>query len=317
MQLRAKNTAVLPKKSNKSSMTGVKVAPYVFCAGFVMCFLTFQLFPILYTFYMSLTNWSPFNATTFIGLQNYIELFTDVRFLSALKNTAILVAMITPVQAILGLFIAVTLSRNFFPARNAFRLLNFMPYLTTPVALGVFFAILFDPFFGYVNKALALLGITGPDWTGDVWPARFLVAIVTIWRWSGYTAVMLMAGITNISKDIYEAAEVDGANEWQTFAKITLPLLRPVLVFVILTNLIGCFQIFEEPLLLFGGGGSGASGVGGPRNAVLTGVWMMYDTAFGSIMRYGYGSAIAYGMFLVIGIVTIAFNKIVGLGREK
>lgn len=315
-----KNAITLPKRRSRGRLRGVKLAPYVFCSGFVICFLAFQVFPILYTFYLSLTNWSPFEAEiSFVGLKNYFELFQDERFRIALKNTFILVAMITPVQAGIGLFIAAVLSRKFFSARvrNTFRLFNFMPYLTSAVALGLFFGIMFDPFFGYVNKALELLHISGPDWTGEVWPARFLVAMVVVWRWSGYTSVMLLAGITNISQDIYDAAEVDGAGEWQTFRRITLPLLRPVLIFVILTNMIGCFQLLEEPMFLFGGGGSGNTVVGGPRNAVLTGVWVMYDTAFGSTMRYGYGAAISYGMFFVICLVTLVFNKIAGWGGDE
>lgn len=299
-----------------SAFTGKAVAPYVFSAPFVIFYLLFLAFPIIYTFYMSLMDWTPFDAPTFAGIKNYIELFQDERFYKALTNTFILMVMIIPIQLSLGMFMAVMLSSKYMRFKNAFRLFNFLPYLTTPVALGLFFAILFDPTFGYINMALEMLGLPQPDWTGQPWPARAMVAIITIWRWSGYTGVMFLAGITNISEDIYEACEIDGADGWKRFIHITLPMIKPVVVFVTLTTLIGCFQIFEEPLLLFSGGGSGRGLVGGPQGAALTGIWMMYDVAFGTVMRYGYGAAISYGLFLAIGIVTLVFNKIVGIGGD-
>lgn len=299
-----------------SVLSGKKVAPYVFSAPFVIVYFTFLAFPILYTFYMSLTDWTPFSAPLMIGFENYVELFGDPLFFKALGNTFILMAMIIPIQLCLGMLIAVLLTSKYMRFKDGFRLLNFLPYLTTPVALGLFFAILFDPNFGYINMALRIIGLSAPDWTGSVWPARSMVAMVTIWRWSGYTAVMLMAGITNISEDIFEACDIDGANGWQRFAHITLPLLKPIVIFVTLTTLIGCFQIFEEPLLLFSGGGSGIGAVGGPRGSVLTGVWMMYDTGFGTVMRYGYGATISYGLFIAIGLVTLVYNKIVGIRRD-
>lgn len=298
-------------------LSGKKVAPYVFSAPFVLFYILFLAFPILFTFYMSLMNWTPFDSPVFIGLRNYLELFTDARFYKALGNTFILMLMIIPVQLSLGMFIAVILSSKYMPFKNAFRLMNFLPYLTTPVALGLFFAILFDPVFGYINMALKLIGLPQPDWTGNPWAARAMVSMITVWRWSGYTGVMLLAGITNISDDIYEACEIDGANGWQRFIRVTLPMIKPVVVFVTLTTLIGCFQIFEEPLLLFSGGGSGRGLVGGPQGAALTGVWLMYDVGFGTVMRYGYGAAISYGLFIAIGIVTIVFNRLVGIGRDN
>jgi cellobiose transport system permease protein len=302
---------ILMKLSDKS------VAPYVFSAPFVIFYFVFLAFPILFTFYMSLMNWTPFDTPAFIGFKNYAELIQDARFYKALTNAFILMAMIIPVQLSLGMFMAVTLSDKRIRFKNTFRLFNFLPYLTTPVALGLFFAILFDPAFGYINMALKLLGLPQPDWIGEPWAARAMVSLVTIWRWSGYTGIILLAGITNISDDIYEACDIDGAYGWKRFFHITLPMVKPVIVFVALTTLIGCFQIFEEPLLLFSGGGSGRGLVGGPKGAALTGVWMMYDVGFGTIMRYGYGAAICYGLFVAIGLVTLVFNRIVGIGRDN
>ena len=300
------------RMNKKHLITERTIAPYYFVAPFLVFYIVFLVFPIIFNVYVSFTDWNAFGKANFIGIDNYIELLSDSRFFMSLGNTGILMLMITPIQMVLGMLIAVVLSQKYFPFPNAFRLANFLPYLTTPVALGIFFAMLFDTHFGYVNKMLELIGITGPDWFGKVWPARFLTAILAVWRWSGYTAVMFMAGITNISDTIYEAADIDGTNVWQSFWYITLPLLKDVAVFVIITNMIGCFQLFEEPVMLFTGSGMGSHSIGGPRNAVLTGLWMMYDTSFGTVMRYGYGSAISVGLFVIIGVVTIVFKKIVG-----
>lgn len=308
--------AVSAPRKTARRLTGKAVAPYVFSAPFLIFHFLFLSFPIIYTFYMSLMNWTPFADPTFAGLANYIKLFQDSRFYKALGNSFILMVMIIPIQLALGMFIAVMLTDKYMKFKNSFRLMIFLPYLTTPVALGLFFAILFDPTFGYVNMALGLANLPQPDWTGTPWAARAMVAIITIWRWSGYTGVMFMAGITNISEEIYEACEIDGASGWTRFSKVTLPLIKPVAIFVTLTTLIGCFQIFEEPLLLFSGGGSGRGLVGGPQGAALTGVWLMYDVAFGTVMDYGYGAAIAYGLFVAIALVTLVFNKLVGAGGE-
>ncbi|MDR1287017.1 MAG: sugar ABC transporter permease [Treponema sp.] len=294
-----------------------QAAPYVFSAPFVLFHFTFLLFPILFNFYMSLTNWTPFDPPAFAGIRNYLALFVHARFYRALCNTFILMLMIIPLQLTIGMIIAVILSYKSMIMKDTYRLCIFLPYLTTPVALGLFFAILFDPTFGYINMALDLLHLPQPDWTGRPWAARAMVALITIWRWSGYTGVMFMAGITNISDDIFEACEIDGANGWQRFWYVILPMVKPVAVFVTLTTLIGCFQIFEEPLLLFSGGGSGRGLVGGPRGAALTGVWLMYDTAFGDIMNYGFGASISYGLFLAIALVTLVFNRIVKIGDSN
>jgi multiple sugar transport system permease protein/cellobiose transport system permease protein len=310
-------SALTLKKRPRKGWLGKEIAPYVFSAPFIIFYFTFLLFPILFNFYMSLTNWTPFDAPVFIGIRNYLALFRHDRFYKALTNTFILMIMIIPLQLAIGMVIAVIISNKRMIFRDAYRLFNFLPYLTTPVALGLFFAILFDPTFGYINMALKLIGLPQPNWINRVWPARTMVALITIWRWSGYTGIMFMAGITNISDDIFEACEIDGANGWQRFWSVTLPMVRPVAVFVTLTTLIGCFQIFEEPLLLFSGGGSGRGLVGGPRGAALTGVWLMYDVAFGDVMNYGFGASISYGLFLAIAMVTFVFNKFVGIGGSS
>lgn len=300
------------QKSFSNYMLRQRIMPYMFIFPYFLIFVCFSIFPILFSGYISLHDWNGYNNPTFIGLANYLEVFGDARFYKALFNTFLLMFMIVPLQLVLGFLLAVILNSKLMVLKKTFRLLNFLPYLTTPIALGIIFAILFDPAFGSVNYVLGKMGIEGVNWTKAAIPARFLVAMVTVWRYVGYTAVMFMAGITNINTDIYEASEIDGANFWTKITKITLPMLKPVTVFVVLSTLIGCFQIFEEPFMIFSVSGKL---VGGPDSSVLTGIWLFYDTAFSNQMRNGYAAAIAVCLFAVIGLVSFGVNKLLK-GKE-
>lgn len=298
----------------KDYMLKQKIAPYLFVFPYFLIFTAFSLFPIFFSGYISLNDWNGYTNPVFVGLKNYAEVLLDPRFYKALTNTLLLMIMIIPVQLILGFFIAILLNNKLMPLKKAFRLLNFLPYLTTPIALGIIFAILFDSSFGSVNFVLEKIGIEGINWTKEVWPARFLIAMVTVWRFVGYTAVLFMAGITNINTDIYEASEIDGASFWQRTKCITLPLLKPVTVFVVLSTLIGCFQIFEEPFMIFSVAGNM---VGGPDNSVLTGIWLFYDTAFSNQLRNGYAAAIAICLFIVIALISFVTNKLMNGKEDK
>jgi multiple sugar transport system permease protein/cellobiose transport system permease protein len=291
---------------------------YLFVSPYFLIYVSFSLFPIIYTFYISLTKWNGFDAPVFYGLKNYLDLFKDERFYNALGNTLIFMLMIIPIQIALGMVIAFILSSKITPAKNAFRLFNFLPYLTTPVALGIIFGIMFDYQFGIINSIITGLGIARENinFMSRPWPARIMVSFVGIWRYYGYTSILFLAGLTNINPELYEAAEIDGVNSIQKITKISIPLLKPVIIFVVLTTMIGCFQMFEEPFILFTVG-SGPQMVGGPEYACLTGMWFLYDTAFGTMMRFGYGSSIAYGMFMFIAILTLFTYRIMKWGERK
>jgi len=293
-----------------------KIIPYTFTFPYFFLFLAFALFPILFSGYISLTNWDGFNEREFVGLVNYVTLLRDRRFFISLTNTLLLMLMIIPFQILLGLVMALLLSGKYMPLRKTFRLLNFLPFLTTPIALGMIFSIMFDANFGTVNRILQQIGIASPpNWISDIWPARFMTAIITVWRYAGYTSVLFMAGIANINPELYEASEIDGANTMQRICHITLPLLRRVTVFVVITTMIGCFQIFEEPYMVFQVMGGMT---GGPRNAVLTGIWFFYDVAFGSAMKYSYGSAVAIGLLICLCTITAVANKLMkDKGEDK
>jgi multiple sugar transport system permease protein/cellobiose transport system permease protein len=290
-----------------------KLAPYLFVAPYFIIFLTFAVFPVIFSVFVSLNDWHGFDTPIFTGISNYIEVFHDRLFYKALSNTFLLMAMVIPLQIILGFLISNFLNSKHMLWKKGFRLLNFLPYLTTPIALGIIFALLFDPALGIINSLLDKIGVPAILWTREPWPARILVSIVTIWRWTGYTAILFLAGLTNINKDYYEASEIDGANAFQRMITITVPLLKPVIIFVVITTMIGCFQIFEEPFMIFTITGKQ---IGGPDYSVLTGIWLFYETAFNGKFRNGYGAAIAVCLFVIIAIVSFIVNRLMTGKKE-
>lgn len=292
--------------------------PYLFISPYFFIYFAFSLFPIIFTLYLSVMDWNGFEPQIFVGFKNYIALIMDSRVHRAILNTFLFMIMIIPIQIASGLLIAAVLSSHNMIAKGTFRLLNFLPFLTTPVAIGIIFQILFDYQFGPINFLLTNAGVIKQpiDWLGKAWTARMTISLITIWRYYGYTAVLFMAGITNINTELYEAAIVDGANSTQRFFRITLPLLKPVTIFVVLTTMIGCFQIFDEPFIMFNAG-SGVVLKGGPDFSCLTGVWLLYDVGFGSAeLKFGYGSAIAYGLFVVIGLLAIVAHRLLRIGEK-
>lgn len=276
-----------------------KAYPYLFILPFFLIFVLFNLFPILYSFAISLTKWDGVNPSTFVGLANYVRLFTsDPIFYQSILNTVILIIMAIPLQIFLGLVMAVLLKDFFHKSRGFFQFVNYTPNITTPVAVGLVFAILFDTRIGTINQILMSLGITTDytDWLGQPVPAMAVVIVLLVWKYFGYIMVMFLAGLSGIPDELYEAASIDGANWWKRFIHITIPMLKNTFVFLTTTSLISGLQLFAEPQLLFSRAGGA---VGGPGRSCLTVIWYMYDTAF-KRFDFGYGAAIAYGLFLII-----------------
>ena len=290
-----------------------KIAPYLFAAPYFLIFLAFSIFPIIFSAYISLNDWHGFDTPAFIGIQNYLEVFRDRLFYKALGNTFLLMLMVIPIQIIFGFLIANFLNSKLMTAKKAFQIMNFLPYLTTPIALGIIFSLLFDPAVGAVNILMGKMGIPPVGWLKEAWHARAVVAFVTIWRWAGYTSVLFLAGLTNINTDFYEASEIDGANAFQRMRAITIPLLRPIITFVIVTTMIGCFQIFEEPFMIFS---VGSRLTGGPDYSVLSGIWLFYETAFNGKFRNGYGACIAVCLFVIIAVISFAVNRLAAGKKE-
>lgn len=272
--------------------------PVVFIAPFIIFFFTFNLFPIIYSFFLSFTDWNGIGEKVFVGLDNYIRIFTkDTTFLKSLWNTLYIMVLGFPISVFLGLLIAAFLS-NLKKFRNLFQTINFLPYITTPVAIGLIFTFLFDWNTGIINRIIEFFGGEGINWLGNARFAPVVIGIMIIWKCTGYYMALYLAGITSISTDIYEAAKVDGAGTVKTFFKITMPLLKPITIFITITSLIYALQLFDEPNLMFNV--STTSIIGGPDRSCLTMVWNFYDVAFGSTARLGYGSAVSSTLFIII-----------------
>ncbi|HEX7714405.1 MAG TPA: sugar ABC transporter permease [Bacillota bacterium] len=296
--------------------------PYLFILPFLLIYCAFNLFPVIYTFLISLTNWDALflNDRKFIGLANYVQLFTkDPYFFKSLVNTIGFMIGYIPFIIMLGLFLAVILFE--LPVlKRTFQTLNLLPYITTPVAIGFIFSYLFDWSNGLVNRILITLHIIpdGINWLGAGGLARGIVILMIFWKNLGYFFMIYLAGLTGIPAELNEAATVDGASKRQIFFHITVPLLKPITAFLVITAIIGGFQLFDEPFLLFSGGltGNGLRIVGGPDRACLTTVWYFYDTAFRSTSRLGMGAAISYGLFLFVFIFSILGVKIFNRKEE-
>lgn len=301
--------ALLMKKSKLSkSKYG-----YQFCLPYFIIYLIMGVFPILFTFYVSLMDWNGIGAMKFVGLGNYIKMFQpNYNFLKSLKNTVLMLLVYVPVTLAIGLLLANALFRPAIRLKTFFRTSNLMPYIVSSVCIGTLFSFLFDYPLGGINALLSLLGVTseGVYWLGQERTAQFVVCLMVVWKYMGYYMVMFLAGLTNIPNDIVEAAQIDGANSRQLFFKIKLPAIRPTLTFLVITACIGGFQLIEEPMLVF------SKNVGGPNRSVLTTAWNIYDTAFGSKLNFGIACAMSYGLFAAIALFSVLGFNVLN-GKEK
>ncbi len=294
----------------------VNYSPYFFLMPFFVFYLVFSLFPILFSLFVSFTDWNGVKPMQFVGIENYIRLFTsDKIFYKSLFNVFFLMVIGITMQLAIGLFLAVALKDFFTKTRSALQLINFLPYITTPVAIGILFNLLFDWQYGTINLILQQVGLVSDpiNWLGEPWNARIVLIIMLVWKYSGYFMVIILAGLSTISESLYEAAKIDGARWWDTFRRITIPMLRPIMTFLVIMSIIGGFQMFDEPRVLFQGM---AVPMGGPDGAALTAVMNLYDNAF-QRFNFGYGATISYGLFLIIFVFSVISLRIMNRGNEE
>lgn len=266
---------------------------YIFIAPALLGLLLFYVLPTLRAGVISLTNWNLLRAPKFVGADNYIKLMGDGTFWETLWITLTYVLWNIPVQTVLALLIAVLADRL---ARSVWlRAVIIAPYLISNVVAGLIWLLMLDPLLGLTNAYLGLLGITPQPFLASPDSAIISVAGISIWRHVGFTALLIYAGLQAIPRDLYEAARLDGAGEWQMFRLITLPLLRPVLVFVLVTSIIGSFQVFDAIMVTTAGGPAGSTKV------VLL---YIYENAF-KFSRMGYASAMSMVLFLILITVTM------------
>ncbi len=278
---------------------------YLFILPYFLAMLTFQVYPIFYTLFLSFFKPVNLVKNEFIGFGNYVRLLQNPLFYTAIGNTWFIWLMNYIPQIVFALLLAVILTNSRIKGRELFRTVYFLPNLVTAASIGVLFAVLLDWRFGALNHFLLKVGVfTEPyEWLQDKMATRVAVSLIQWWQWFGYTMIIFMAGLSAISDELYEAAHIDGASSGQAFFKVTLPLLKPTMLYVMVTSLIGGLQIFDIPRVL-------TNGRGGPDNALTTMVLYLYNQAFKNF-NLGYASALAYALFIMILVFSAISFKII------
>lgn len=303
----AKNTAaVKAAKPKKGIAKRLAKFGFFFCIPFVIIFLVFSVYPVFRTFQMSFMNYKGFGKETFAGFDNYVRVFKDTLFWDAFLNTLKMWGVNIVLQ--LGLALLLTIIFNDMKYRmrglGMFRALFYLPNLIACTSVAFLFKTLLDWKFGSVNQMLLGMGVISEpvNWlTGEGLTAQMVVGVVGAWMWFGNSFIMLMAGVQGIDRSYFEAAIIDGAGRWTIFAKITMPLLRPIMLYVAVTSLIGGLQLFDLPYLLSGTKGE-------PGRSLYTAVFYLYETAFKN-NQMGYAAALAFVLFLIISVFCgIAFK---------
>jgi len=277
---------------------GERLAPYAYVAPFFVLFLIFGLFPLLFTFYVALFEWDPIGEHHFVGLANFSQLLHDPRFWGALRNTFDIWVLSTVPQLLLALGLAHILNHPRLRAASLFRMSVLVPYVTSVAATTIVFAQLFDRDYGMLNWFLELLGFRHVDFTASVWGSQLMIAVMVAWRWTGYNTLLYLASLQVVPRELFEAAAADGANGWRQFRHITIPALRPIIVFTVVTSTIGGLQIFTEPLLVNPVGGLTC----GAARQCQTLTLFLYEQAFGRF-HFGYGAAVGVALFVMVVII--------------
>jgi cellobiose transport system permease protein len=275
-----------------------KGAPYAFVAPFFIVFAIFGAFPMVYTFWVSLHRWELIGEREFTGLGNYRKLLTDDVFWNATFNTFGIFFLATVPQFVLALVLAASLSRR-LRFRTLFRMGVLVPNVTSVAAVALIFGVIFAREFGFANWTLGWFGVEPVNWVETRWASWVAIATMVDWRWTGYNALIFLAAMQAIPRDLYEAAEIDGAGRMRQFFSITLPQLRPTLVFTSIVAVIGGVQLFTEPLLLNSGSGGF---MGGSQRQSQTLMMYMVEVGFNRF-EFGYAAAVSWLVFLMILVV--------------
>lgn len=272
----------------------VKYSPYIYVAPFFIVFGLVGLFPILYTAVVSLMDWNMVRGEgTFVGFDNFAFVLQDKAFWVSIRNTFSIFALSTVPQLILATYIAAMLDHH-LKARTFWRMAVLLPYVVMPVAVALIFSQLFADQYGLINQWLGtLFGMDKIGWHVDVIPSHIAISTMVNFRWTGYNALILLAAMQAVPRELYEASAIDGAGKLRRFFSITLPQIRPTAIFVVITSTIGGLQIFDEPRMF------DQSGQGGADNQWRTVALHMYDTGWGSF-NFGRASAVAWLLFLII-----------------
>jgi multiple sugar transport system permease protein len=281
------------------------VCAWIFIAPALLGFTVFYLVPCVRAIYISLTDWNLLRPAKFVGSANYSRLWTDPNFWNSMRITLFYVLYNIPLQTVVGLLLAVLLHR--LGRSVALRSIILAPYLIANVIAAILWFWMLDPLLGFVNAMLQSLGFGRIPFFSDQHLALPTIAAVNIWRHMGFVALLFYTGIQGIPRDLYEAARIEGAGPWKSFWNITLPLLRPTLVFVLVTSIIGSFQVFDSIAV---------TTLGGPVSSTRAIVWYIYESSFVNF-QMGYASAMSCALFVILAVVTIVQMRILRSSQSE
>nr|WP_285860314.1 MULTISPECIES: sugar ABC transporter permease [Paenibacillus] len=270
---------------------------WLFLTPEIVGMLFLNVFALGFSLYLSLSKWdllSGVKGIEFTGFDNYVKMFNDPTIIQAVKNNVIYMILTVPIPIAIALVLAVLIHNSVF-FKDYFKVAFFIPYISSIIAVAAVWSALFHPSLGPINQFLMDIGISNPPkWLVDPKTSLLSIAIISSWASLGYTIIIYMAGLTNISNEIYEAAEIDGAGPLKKFFAITVPMLRPTTFFLLITMLIGSFKVFDVIAYLT---------EGGPNNSSMVLVYRIYEEGF-KYHNMGYASAISWLLFAIIGIIT-------------
>ena len=268
-------------------------APYLFILPFFILFLTFQLIPVLWTFYISLTKWKGIGTPEFCGMDNYKKMLIDNMFWDALRNTVVYWVTGLIMILVLSVFIANLLNSRFLKGRTFFRTVTLLPNICAAIAMGLIFRMLFDENVGLFNEALTVVGFSRIPWLTSTQYSKIPVIILNVWRNTPWFTMIVFSGLLNIPADYYEAATVDGANKWKQFLYITLPSLGNILFFCSITLTVDSWKIFNESYIL-----------PGPSTSNTSLFQYMYESGF-NIFNMGYAASIGVILILILAVLSV------------
>jgi len=281
-------------------------APYVLISPFLVLFAVFGVFPLLFSLYLAFQAWEPtsgLDTMQYVGLGNFVFALQDPWFWKSLENTAWLALMSGLPQHLVAIPLAAFIHASFKTLRDGVIGAYFVPYITSTVAIAILFSSLFSTDFGLINAGLnAAFGIGHVDWLGQPENVKPAIALIVFWRYVGFNVVLYLAALQTIPRDLYEAADMDGAGRYQQFWYITLPSLRPMIFFGVTLSVIGGLQLFEEPFVLTGGRG-------GPDQAGMTSAVYLYRMAF-DFNDFGGASAMSWVLFVFVAALTWVTNRL-------
>jgi len=284
-----------------------KAVPYLFIAPFFIVFVAFFLGPALFAVYLGFHDWTLLGKMKWVGLKNYRLLLRDNTFWLSFRNTLYYIASALVVQWPLALVLAVILNQKALRGRKILTPVYFIPVLTSTVVVAMVFVLFLDKKYGLFNAPLIALGLEPINWLGTRELSKAAVVLLLTWRWTGYNMVLFLASLQSIPQELYEAAWVDGAGRVQTFLRITIPLLRPAIAYVMILGVIGGWQLFDEPWILT---------EGGPADSSLSVGNFLYRMSVQNL-RMGYGSALGTFLFLFVFGISILQMRLFGVFTEE